>query len=154
MATNYYSLRIFVKEENYDLIEKVLGIKPQIQSKSAWWITEHIQQEGDEHFPFIKYYLSVLEGKYDALEHLGISRDDISIWELYAYDGQCNMEFLPEDMYNIGKEGISLCVSCWEAVAEDTREKKRHKLQTCAKRGIRTWMVIGIFKNFLNIGKV
>ncbi len=81
----------------------------------------------------VKYYLSVLEGKYEALEDIGVSRNDISIWKLYAYDGQCNMEFLPEDMYSIGKERVSLCVSCWEAVAEDTQEKKRHKLQTCAK---------------------
>ena len=44
----------------------------------------------------------------------GISREDISIWVLYEYEGQCNMEYDPESMKKLGESGILLCISCWE----------------------------------------
>ena len=58
--------------------------------------------------------LSLLEGKYERLESIGISREDISIWVLYEYEGQCNMEYDPVSMKKIGENGIVLCISCWE----------------------------------------
>jgi len=55
-----------------------------------------------------------LEGKYDLLSKRGIEKPYISIFMLYEYDGQCNMEFRPEDMKRIGEHGIGFCISCWE----------------------------------------
>ena len=51
---------------------------------------------------------------YEKLESIGISREDISIWILYEYEGQCNMEYDPVSMKKMGENGIVLCISCWE----------------------------------------
>jgi hypothetical protein len=40
---------------------------------------------------FIEYFLRMLEGKYEILEQIGITRDCISVWMIYAYNDQCNM---------------------------------------------------------------
>ena len=58
--------------------------------------------------------LGVLEGKYDSLAKVGVERSDISIWLLYEYAEQCNMEFDSQTLLKLGKEGITLCVSCWQ----------------------------------------
>ena len=133
---SYYILRIWVKKENYTQIEAILGVKPDKANDSlsdvVWW--EYVIEE--EHYGYIQYnskgeiiykpenwrepinfiehFLSLLDGKFEQLKEIGIERDDISCWYLYAYDGQCNMEFSPKDMYALGKEGIVLCVSCWD----------------------------------------
>ena len=111
-----YSLRIWVSEGNYHKIEGILGVKPEpIEDELfSWWILEYIQKENDEYIPYIEKFLSILDGKYEQLKEIGVEREDISIWKLYAYDSQCNMEFSPKDMYALGKEGITLCVSCWD----------------------------------------
>ena len=111
--TYYYSLRIDAQQKQYDEIDIVLGVKSNF-SPTAGWGLEITEKEEDEHIFFIKYFSSLLEGKYEALERIGITRDDISIWMLYEYEGQCNMEFSPDDMYILGKEGIVLAISCWE----------------------------------------
>jgi len=110
--TIYYNLQIDAPQEQYDEIDIILGVKSNSPHKG--WQLGIVQKENDKYIPFISYFLSILKGKYEALEKIGITRDDISVWKLYEYEGQCNMEFSPEDMYNLGKEGIVLCVSCWE----------------------------------------
>lgn len=49
------------------------------------------------------------------LKEIGIDRDMISVWYLYKYDEQCNMEFSPERMKRLGDNGITLCISCWSS---------------------------------------
>ena len=110
---SYYSLRIWVSEKKLDKIDEILGVKTN-QDLTTWWTLELVQEENDEYIPFISYFLSILDGKYNQLEEIGIKRDDISVWLLYEYDGQCNMEFSPQDMYNLGKEGITFCISCYD----------------------------------------
>mgnify|MGYP005900678743 FL=1 len=79
----------------------------------ANWGIEIIQS-GENFSEILVYFLSLLEGKYEKLESIGISREDISIWVLYEYEGQCNMEYDPESMKKLGESGILLCISCWE----------------------------------------
>jgi hypothetical protein len=111
--TYYYSLQIDAPEDQYDEIDIILGVKSNFALSAGWGI-ELVEKKEDESVFFIKYFLSILEGKYEKLEKIGITRDNISLWMLYEYEGQCNMEFSPKDMYNLGKEGIVLCISCWE----------------------------------------
>ncbi len=33
---------------------------------------------------------------------------------MYEYEQQCNMEFKPKIMKQIGNLGVVLCISCWE----------------------------------------
>ena len=108
---SYYSLRIKASNDKFEIIDKILGVK---SNCPPFWELQLVQEGNDEYIPFIDYFLSILNGKYKQLEEIGIKRDDISIWFVYCYDSQCNMEFLPKDMYNLGKEGIVLCVSCYD----------------------------------------
>lgn len=107
-----FSLRISIQEENQiDIINNILNIKSNY-SQCGWGL--EITEEVAPDFSFISYFLSILENKYEKLEQVGIYREDISIWLLYEYSNQCNMEFSPNDLYKLGKEGITLCISCWE----------------------------------------
>lgn len=110
--TLYYNLQIDAPKDQYEEINIILGVES--NSPHSGWQLGRIQRENDEYIPYIDFFLSILDGKYEALGKIGINRNDISIWKLYEYEGQCNMEFSPKDMYRLGKEGIVLCVSCWE----------------------------------------
>jgi hypothetical protein len=59
--------------------------------------------------------MDVLEKHYEDLESIGVTRDAMSVWMLYEYNQQCNIEFNPKDMKRLGDNGITLCISCWEA---------------------------------------
>ena len=83
-----------------------------IKRYADWGI--EIIQSGENFSEILVYFLSLLEGKYEKLESIGISRENISIWILYEYEGQCNMEYDPESMKKLGESGILLCISCWE----------------------------------------
>ena len=111
MTTYYYSLQIDVPDNKFEIVDRILGIK---SNCSPFWELQLIENEEDECIPFIDYFLSILEGKYDQLEEIGVTRDKISIWMIYYYDSQCNMEFSPKDMYKLGKEGIVFCISCYD----------------------------------------
>jgi hypothetical protein len=108
----YYRLEIqTTSDDQIALVDNIMGIK---SGQHPVWILEVVEKEDDEPVFFIDYFLSVLEGKYEQLEQIGIARDDIVIWMLYEYDGQCNMEFSPDELKRLGERGIRLCISCWE----------------------------------------
>jgi hypothetical protein len=107
----HYALWIDVSEEKVEVVDNILGVK---SNTPPSWELKLIEKEDDEYIPFIDYFLSILEGKYDQLEEIGVTRGDITVWFVYYYDSQCNMEFSPKDMYNLGKEGIGLCISCYD----------------------------------------
>lgn len=108
----FFSLRIFATPEQANKITNILGIEPNYP-QVAWG--HKLKIKDDEYTNFIEYYLNVLEGKYDKLQEIGIYRDDISVWMIYEYEEQCNMEFEPSDMKKLGDNGITFCVSCYEA---------------------------------------
>lgn len=109
----YYSLRIDVRcDTQISQINEILGIVS--NGDSGFWELEVIRELDDQSFNFIDFFLSLLNGKYIEMENIGIYKEDISIWMLYEYEGQCNMEFRPIDMEELGKQGIILCISCWE----------------------------------------
>ncbi|MDP1727719.1 MAG: hypothetical protein Q8M15_13120 [Bacteroidota bacterium] len=79
------------------------------------WIYEIIQKQDEVYFDFINNFLDILDDKYDKLSRLRVMKNDISIWMLYEYDQQCNMEFDSNRLKRLGENGITLCISCWEA---------------------------------------
>lgn len=109
----YYSLRIAASENHYNKISELLGVIP--NNNDNGWMYEVIEGKNDPHFNFIKEFTTIIEGKMKELHSLGIRKEDITVWMIYEYEGQCNMEFHPEDMWSLCKHGISLCVSCYEA---------------------------------------
>ena len=111
-----YRLQILSsKSYSEEQLNNVIGVSSNFPH--ADWGIEIIQS--DENFSgILVYFLSLLEGKYEKLESIGISRENISIWILYEYEGQCNMEYDPESMKKLGESGILLCISCWEKEGE------------------------------------
>lgn len=106
-----YSLRITSDTAQVEYINSVLSISP-TSVDSAWEYS--IDDTSDLYSSAVSFISKLLTGKMEFLEDIGITRDDISIWFLYEYEGECNMEFNPEDLKKVGDLGISLCISCWE----------------------------------------
>ena len=107
-----YRLQILSsKSYSEEQLNNVIGVSSNFPH-ADWGI--EIIQSGENFSEILVYFLSLLEGKYEKLESIGISREDISIWVLYEYEGQCNMEYDPESMKKLGESGILLCISCWE----------------------------------------
>jgi len=108
--------------ETYDSITEIIGVMPtdkDFKDKIPnTWTYEVIEEQNDPFYDFINKFLDLLEYKYDKLAEIGIKRSDISIWYLYEYDQQCNMEFDPTRLKRLGENGITLCVSCWDSGQE------------------------------------
>lgn len=105
-----YILRI--AGEDPAQIARVLGAS---SVEPGQWALALEEGPNDAPVPFVEVFMGLLEGRFDALEGIGVSRDDITIWLLYEYDEQCNLEFSASDLKRLGDSGISLCVSCWQA---------------------------------------
>lgn len=113
METIEYVLRITCDRAKIPQVSAILGIVGNASDDYDWVLKLGETDPGDEYW---RTFINLLEGKYDQLEALGVKRDDITIWLYYGYENQCNFEFHPDQMLALGKNGIVLCVSCWEAV--------------------------------------
>ncbi len=110
----YYYLQIRVSSSKQKKVSSILGLESEFTDFETNTLSVKIEKEDNEPFMFVDYFLSLLVGKYDDLLKIGIDREHITIWVYYAYDSQCNMEFHPEETYRLGKEGITLCITCWD----------------------------------------
>ncbi|MCP4162963.1 MAG: DUF4279 domain-containing protein [Deltaproteobacteria bacterium] len=109
---SFYSLRIQAyRIFDIDKINNILDIVP-TKSDENYWELEKILDEESEYYDYINYFLDILEGKYQELEQIGIEKSNISIWLIYEYDQQCNMEFSPSQMKRLGENDITFCISC------------------------------------------
>lgn len=124
----YQNLQIYThdSQEIYTKISEILGVEPAefpedkgTEKEFSLWTYCHDQHENDPYFDFINHFLDILEPKLDQLKALGINSDDITYWYLYEFDKQCAMEFEPEDMKRLGKNGIALCIDCWPVEEDD-----------------------------------
>lgn len=59
--------------------------------------------------------LTMIEGKESALAEIINDIDEaISLWVLYEYEQQCNLEFSPQELKKLSANNVSLCISCWQ----------------------------------------
>ncbi len=108
-----YEIRILdIPDGQMEHIDRVLGVKSLY--RIGMWRYKLIWLNNCPETSFVDHFLAILNGKYEQLESIGITRDMISFWLLYEYDQQCNLEFNPEELRKTGQEGITLCISCWE----------------------------------------
>lgn len=107
----YYSIRINCDAQKIGLINEILGLSSNMPGHN--WGYEVEEEEGDPAFLFVEKFIDVLAGKYEELETINVYKSDISLWMLYEYDDQCNMEFGPSQLAELGKSELSLCISCW-----------------------------------------
>lgn len=108
-----YALRIVHTGANAREITKIIGVPP-TSTEGSVWEYEISEKEADSPIPFIQIFIGLLSSKYDQLQALGINRENITVWLIYEYEEQCNIEFLPSDLLKLGKESIGLCISCYE----------------------------------------
>ncbi|KAA0991682.1 hypothetical protein [Dyadobacter aurulentus] len=119
MSKTFYTLDIDTKPELFEWLEGLLGVKRN-PNKNFW---AHDITYADKRPPMtaptvIGHYLNLLESKYELLKQHGIKSSDITIWMVYEYNNECNMEFHPEDTKRLGDNGIILCVSCYQTSEE------------------------------------
>lgn len=120
--TKIYFLKIFCNGNKLKILWDILELHKYQNIEYEYKIKldkdvfefEIIEEKNDPYFPYINFFLDILESKYNELSKIWIDRNDISIWYLYAYDNQCNMEWSPEQLKRLWENWISLCVSCWE----------------------------------------
>jgi hypothetical protein len=110
--STFYSLRIKTDITYREKINIILN--KDCNYLDVGWGLEVVQEEEQEYFDFINYFLDLLEDQYIRLEQIGVLREHISIWMIYEYNNQCNFEFIPRDLKRLGENEISLCVSCYE----------------------------------------
>ena len=110
----FYSIRIECDQGDHSTIDTILGVSSTKQFDNQW-VYEVVEKQDDAPTNFIEAFIEILKGNFEQLEGIGISRERISIWMLYEYDSQCNFELLPKDLFLLGENKISLCVSCWES---------------------------------------
>ena len=108
-----YELRINTEEAFYERVSTIIGLKP--KDYKYGWSYEIVFEEQKEYFDIIAKFLDSLEGKYEQLRKLGIKNEDITVWLIYGYNNQCNMEFEPNILARLGDKRIKLCISCYEA---------------------------------------
>lgn len=106
----------------FDKVTEILGVEPAVDEprlsfpelEYSTWNYQVESHEDDSYFDFINKFLNILEPKFEKLASIGITKQEISIWHLYEYDQQCNMEFHAQELKRLGEFGITLCISCWE----------------------------------------
>jgi hypothetical protein len=110
-----YQLDIRISKDINNSVNKILGIESNVAVQPGWTYEFRSDEKGKEHIDFVDYFLSMLEGKYDELNQIGIKRSNIYVWYICYSDSKYDMKFTPEQMYKLGKEGISLLISCYNA---------------------------------------
>lgn len=108
----FFSLQISASSEQADRITNILGVVPNHPLVS--WGYKLIVKD-NTYTNFIDIFLGILEGRYEKLQDIGITKDDITIWMIYEYEEQCNMEFTPNDMKRLGDSGVTFCISCYKS---------------------------------------
>jgi len=114
---NYYRIHILTENESiYNSVTEILNISPASFGDESYQIwTYAVEEKHEGHIiDFVNLFMDILEPKLSKLEEIGINRDDISIWRIYEYDQQCAMEITPQEMKRMGKNGITLCIDCFE----------------------------------------
>ena len=109
MIQVFYNLNITLPDANLSgAVSGLLGVQP-VDTSRQWRYT--LLETKDNFIDFMTVFLDLLEGKYLALEQLGVTRQDIYFHAEYQYGNQCNAEWEPDRLRRMGENGIDLSVS-------------------------------------------
>lgn len=109
--SSFYKLEIDCDNELSENLNVLLG-NSNNPTAPGWSLI--IEEDSHLYTEALLYFSELIESNQAELGKLGIQMSQISFWYMYAYTGQCNMEFWPEITKRIGSLGIVLCISCWE----------------------------------------
>ena len=105
-----YVLKISTKSLNAKIVNSAIKQNP--TSINPYWELE-INEQSAYFTNAINYLIDTIEQSKEDLKQDGIKNEDFSIWVYFVYKEQCNLEFNPSELIRLGKNRISLCVSCW-----------------------------------------
>jgi hypothetical protein len=108
---SFYRLQIRCNSQNNEKLESILG-KSNDEPAVGWGLK--IEEDSPKFTQALNLYVELIDANIKELRKYDISADDITIWYMYEYEQQCNMEFWPDITKRIGELGIVLCISCWE----------------------------------------
>lgn len=113
---NFYIMKIHLESSNQvQAITSIIGRQPTRCGDYSWELEFQESDFGGRFNDCLNYIESILKSAAFNLEAMQIKLDDISIWILYEYDEQCNLEFPPDQLRRLSELGVSLCISCWQA---------------------------------------
>lgn len=111
---HYYKLEIDVQNKNNLIkLNGLLGVTGKTLGETQWYY-EFEERDDDEYYDFATNFHKILNPNIDSLKTLGISKDDITIWYMYEYKQQCNIELDASQIKKIASLGVTLCISCCE----------------------------------------
>ena len=108
---SFYRLQIACEDEQRPALEQLLG--PSSSGPHLDW-DWRIDEESPLFVGALPLFGDVLTRHGEALAQLGVSSEGTIVWYIYAYEEQCNMEFGPSIMKQMGALGVTLCISCYE----------------------------------------
>ena len=107
-----YILRIKTDLENYGALSDLFSLHSPQNPRSFW---EYVIDESEDCYNnAINTIVDNIEKNKADLARIGISVDNMTVWYLYEYEEQCNMEFAPNELKRLGENNLTLCISCWE----------------------------------------
>ena len=112
-----YFYRFNVRLEAPDQAKAVtnaFGKQPTRCGENSWEIEFQESDFNGQFHDYLGYIESLLKSAASNLELIGIKPNDLSIWILYEFDEQCNLEFPPGQVKRLSDLGVSLCISCWQ----------------------------------------
>ena len=89
----FCSLRISTNKEKYQKISEILDLD--IKDNKKGWMYEVVLIDQGDYYSVINMFLDKLEGNKKELESFGVYPEDISIWLIYEYNDQGDLEFEP-----------------------------------------------------------
>ena len=125
MSKLEYILEICGPQEKLAQINRIFGVNASIED-NVWEYRIVINNKGEFTDPLGKF-ANMISSNLGELKEIGVNREDITIWKLYEYVDQCNMEFSPEQLSTIGSLGITFCISCWQKGSKIILESSQSK---------------------------
>ncbi len=104
-----FILRIDTPNENFEEVSKIFEIIP--SDTSNYW-DYIIKNKG--FLESLDEISCIVKEKFQYLEDIEITKNDITIWLYFEYSNQCNMEFSPKFLNILAELNMTFCVSCWE----------------------------------------
>lgn len=129
-------------EIDYNAVGELLGC----EVKEDLIYSPVVDYSKTEEFKFyseLVWLLDLIEPHQKELCTMGINLNESTIWMIYEYFAQCNMEFDSDVLERIGKLGLKLCVSCYEDSDLSVRESFEQKMTSEATEGVWLSSTIG-----------
>jgi hypothetical protein len=108
-----YILKISALGVKADDVARVMNV-PTATVRNGVWQYRIVEGPSEPHVDFVRQFLDTYTPKITDLTKLGIQPNNVTVWMMYEYDQQCNMEFEPKDLMALGTAGLKLCISCWQ----------------------------------------